>query len=131
MTPEPNRPAWPLIRAALVLQLKLLLDTARDLALAPLALAAAVADLALLRQREPTLFRTVLRMGARSDRWIDLWSGGEDMPASHANVDSLLATVEDVVRDPQSGARRARVLKRWAERQLARARSRASMPPPA
>ncbi len=42
------------------------------------------------------------------------------------NVDTLLARVEEVVRDPQTGARRARVLKRWAERQMARARQRAT-----
>ena len=42
--------------------------------------------------------------------------------------------VEDIVRDPQSGARRARVLKRWANRQLIRARRAAEsrgVPPPA
>jgi len=126
MTPEPRRPAWPLIRAVAVLQLKLLLDALRDLSLAPLALVAAVADLVLLRRREPTLFRAVLRLGARSDRWIDVWSGGGEPPATRENVDSLLAKVEDIVRDPQLGARRARVLKRWAERQLARARARAA-----
>lgn len=125
---EPNRSAWPLIRAVGALQLKLLLDTVRDLALAPLALVAAAIDLALLRQREPELFRAVLRMGARSDRWIDVWSGGGETPAAHENVDSLLEKVERVVRDPQAGARRARVLKRWAERQLARARSRVATP---
>ena len=105
---EPARPAWPLVRAVGLLQLKLLLDTLRDLALAPLALAAAAADLAMLRQREPTLFRAVLRFGARSDRWIDVWSGGDTTSPTHENVDSLIARVEDIVRDPQSGARRAR-----------------------
>lgn len=131
MTPvpdEPARPAWPLIRAVALLQLKLLLDTLRDLALAPLALAAAAADLAMLRHREPTLFRAVLRFGARSDRWIDVWSSGETSSTQHENVESLIARVEDIVRDPQSGARRARVLKRWAERQLSRARTRGTSP---
>lgn len=133
MTPEPKRPAGPLIRAVAVLQLKLLLDAARDLALAPLALAAAAVDLALLRRQEPRFLRAVLRIGARSDRWIDVWSGGEEVRTPHENVDRLLERVEQVVRDPQTGARRARVLKRWAERQLARARQRATAanePPP-
>ena len=134
MTPEPKRPAGPLLRAVAVLQIKLLLDAARDLALAPLALAAAAVDLVLLRRQEPRLFRAVLRIGARSDRWIDVWSGGEEAPTPHENVDRLLERVEQVVRDPQTGARRARVLKRWAERQLVRARQRAAAsmhgPPP-
>ena len=44
---------------------------------------------------------------------------------SRESVDALLFRVEEVVRDPQTGARRARVLRRWAERQIARARQRA------
>lgn len=51
-----------------------------------------------------------------------MWSGGRDEDASpHENVDALLAHIEEAVRDPQTGARRARILKRWAERQVARA----------
>ena len=81
----------------------------------------------MLKQQRPRYFRAVLRFGARSDRWIDVWSGGEDeyVPARES-VDALLVRVEEVVRDPQTGARRARVLKRWAERQIARARQRQS-----
>lgn len=128
MTSEPNRSAWPLVRTVGVLQLKLILDAARDLVLAPLALVAAAIDLALLRRRKPRLLRSVLRLGARSDRWIDVWSGGEELPASGESVDRLLERIEDIVRDPQSGARRARVLKRWAELHIARARRRAASP---
>lgn len=109
-----------------MLQIKLLLDTARDLALSPLALAAALADLIMLKWQVPRFFRAVLRFGERSDHWIDVWSGGRDDPSSRENVDVLLARIEEVVRDPQTGARRARVLKRWAERQVARARQRAA-----
>jgi hypothetical protein len=119
--------AGPLLRAVATLQFKLLLDTLRDLALSPLALAAALADLILLKRQPPRYFRAVLRLGARSDRWIDVWSGGEEEHVpSRESVDALLFRVEEVVRDPQTGARRARVLKRWAERQIARARQRAS-----
>ncbi|HEY6941464.1 hypothetical protein [Dokdonella sp.] len=125
MGPEQKRTAGALVRAVVVLQLKLLLNAARDLVLIPLALAAAVADLALLKTAEPRHFRAVLRLGELSDRWIDVWSGGRDPDEDpRENVDALLARVEDVVRDPQAGARRARVLKRWAERQVARARQR-------
>jgi hypothetical protein len=126
MTPESPRDAGQLMRAVAMLQLKLLLDTLRDLVLSPLALVAALVDLALLKRQPPGYFRAVLRFGARSDRWIDVWSGGEDEPARE-NIDALMTRVEEIVRDPQVGARRARVLKRWAERQLARARQRASM----
>jgi hypothetical protein len=119
--------AGPLLRAVATLQFKLLLDTLRDLALSPLALVAALVDLSLLKRQSPRYFRAVLRLGARSDRWIDVWSGGEEEHVpSRESVDALLSRVEEVVRDPQTGARRARVLKRWAERQIARARQRAA-----
>jgi Tfp pilus assembly protein FimV len=126
MNIEPARRARPLVKAAAILQLKLLLDAVRDIALSPLALAAALLDLALLHWRRPQYFRAVLRIGEHTDSWIDLWAGARDAPSpSRENVDALLDRVEELVRDPQTGARKARVLKRWAERQVARARQRA------
>ena len=116
-----------LVRNVAVLQLKLLLDALRDLALSPLALAAAGLDLVLIKRQTPRYFRSVLRFGGHTDHWIDVWSGGRDETApSHENVDTLLARVEDIIRDPQTGARQARVLKRWATRQAARARRQAA-----
>jgi hypothetical protein len=111
-----------LIRDVALLQLKLLLDALRDLALSPLALAAAGVDLALIKRQPPRYFRAVLRFGGQTDHWIDVWSGGRDETApGHENVDSLMARVEDIIRDPQTGARQARILKRWATRQATRA----------
>ena len=112
-----------LIRDVIILQFKLLLGAARDLALTPVTLTAAAIDLVLSRRQAPRYFHQVLRLGERSDHWIDIWSAARDKDApQRANVDSLLASVEEVVRDPKVGAYRARVLKRWAERQVARAR---------
>jgi hypothetical protein len=128
---EHRRSSIALIKSVAILQLKLLLDAARDLALAPTALAAALLDLVLIKQQEPRFFRGVLRIGEHSDRWIDVWSGGRDADEPHReNVDTLIARVEEVVRDPERGARHARVLRRWAERQMARARRRATPTPP-
>jgi hypothetical protein len=127
MNTQPTRKRWPLIRAVALLQLKLLLNTARDLVLIPLALFAALVDLILMQRREPQFFRSVLRVGEHSDNWIDMWYSNHDLQGQpRENVDALLSRVEEVVRDPQTGARRARVLKRWAERQLVRAKQRAS-----
>jgi hypothetical protein len=126
MDAELKRKAWPLIRAVIVLQVKLLLNAGRDLVLIPVALVAALFDLIQLKTRAPQYFRLMLKLGEQSDRWIDLWSGHDEHAPPRENVDALLARVEDVVRDPKSGARRARVLKRWAERQVARAKQRAS-----
>lgn len=121
MNPDPSRTPQTLARDVLLLQAKLLLDAARDLALSPLTLGAALLDFALSGRQAPRYFRMVLRFGERSDEWIDLWSGARDAQApQRENVDALLARVEDVIRDPATGARRARVLKRWAERELRR-----------
>jgi len=126
MNTETKRKAAPLIRAVIVLQLKLLLGAGRDLVLIPIALVAALWDLMRLKQHEPRHFRQVLTIGEHSDRWIDVWYANHDQKAQpRENVDALLTRVEGVVRDPQTGARQARVLKRWAERQIARARANA------
>lgn len=116
-----------LIRAVGVLQLKLLVGALRDLVFSPITLAAAALDLILLKKQQPRFFRQALRVAEHTDDWIDVWSHGRGAEGpSRENFDMLLARVEEVVRDPQTGARRARVLKRWAERQIARARQRAA-----
>jgi len=113
-----------LIRDVLLLQVKLLIGAARDLAVVPVTLAAAFLDLILSKKQAPRFFHQVLRLCERSDQWIDVWSAARDKDEQRGPVDSILASVEEVVRDPKVGAQRARVLKRWAERQVARARKR-------
>jgi hypothetical protein len=122
MNPEPARTQRSLARDVLLLQLKLLLDALRDLALSPLTLGAAFLDFLLSKKQAPRYFHAVLKFGERTDDWIDLWSAarGRDSEAK-ANVDTLMAHVEEIISDPSVGTRRAKVLKRWAERQLARA----------
>ena len=58
----------------MILQLKVLLGAARDLAVGPAAIAAALADLVLLKQHKPRFFAMVLKFGEQSDRDIDVWS---------------------------------------------------------
>lgn len=129
MNTEAKRQRGPLMRAVIVLQVKLMLSAARDLVLIPLALVAAVFDFIRMKTQEPRYFRSVLQMGERSDRFIDVWYGGhahDPESPPRENVDALLTRVEEVVRDREQGARQARVLKRWAERQIQRAKQRAS-----
>jgi hypothetical protein len=129
--PSSRGEANALVRAVALLQVKLLLDALRDIALSPLTLAAAAIDLVRIRRHPPRLFAAVLRIGEKTDHWIDLWSGARHPGTErHENVDTLLERVEEIVRDPQVGARRARVLRRWAERQVARARQRAAIAGP-
>ena len=119
MEPESKRKAVSLVKSVALLQLKLLLGAARDLVLSPVTLTAAAFDLMRIKRHEPEYFRRVMKMGERSEEWIDLWSAArEPGEPSRENIDTLLANLEQAVRDPKTGARRARVLKRWAERQV-------------
>ena len=124
MNPDISTTRKSLVRDVLLLQVKLLLGAARDLAVVPVTLAAALLDLILSKSQPPRFFHQVLRLGERSDQWIDVWSAARHKDEQRGPVDSILASVEEVVRDPKVGAHRARVLKRWAERQMGRARQR-------
>lgn len=111
----------PLLRDVLVFQLKLLLDAVRDILLSPLSLTAAAIDGLRGRKDERGLFYGLLRLGRRSEDWIDLWGAARAADEPHPeNVDALLARVEDLVRDPGAGMRKARALKRWLEREQRR-----------
>jgi hypothetical protein len=119
----PTRPSRPLLRDVLTFQLKLILDALRDFALSPISLVAASLDALLKRPDEDRLFYRLLRLGRRSEEWIDLWGAARDPNEPQPeNVDALLARVEDLVRDPRAGTRKARALKRWLERERRRAK---------
>ena len=125
MENDPNTNNHKLLRDVIVLQAKLFVEALRDVALSPVTLAAAVLDFALSRQQTPRYFYRVLRWGRQSDEWIDPWSASEHGQGKHQEgLSALLSSVEQAVNDPAHGARRARVLKRWAERQVSRARRR-------
>lgn len=135
-TPQKSQPQK-LFRDVLILQCKLLVEAARDLALSPITLAAALMDFAMSKQQSPRYFYRVLRWGKQSDDWIDPWSSSEQTDGKgREGLNALLANVEVAINDPALGARRARVLKRWTERQVSRARKHIehgspTKPPPA
>jgi hypothetical protein len=130
MSDQTNSDTRTLLRDVLILQVKLFIEAARDLALSPVTLGAAALDLLLSKQQSPRYFRQVVEFGKRSDEWIDLWVAARDPTQPPGPVDSVLNSVEEVLRDPKAGAQRARVLKRWAERQVSRARRRIEQAPP-
>lgn len=122
MNPKRAKTARSLLRDVLVMQVKLLTEAARDLALSPVLLGAAALDLVLARWQSPRYFHQAMRLAERSDQWIDMWSAArEPHETDHANIDQLLNKIEEIVQDPKTGARRARALRRWAERRVARA----------
>ena len=126
MTPTDKLKRKALIRAVVVLQFKLALSALRDLVLIPLALGAALSDFVRMKTHEPRFFKYILRAGEHSDRYIDVWYHDDPTQPPRENVDALLLRVQEVVRDREQGARQARVLKRWAERQLKSAKQRAT-----
>lgn len=128
--PEPGKSGL-LLREVLGFQLKLALEALRDIALIPVSLVAAAIDMVMMKKQSPEYFRSMLALGRRSDDWIDLWATADTGDARPANVDALLTQIEQVVRDPRGGQRKARVLMRWAEMNLARQRRKPGAPLPA
>lgn len=108
-----------LLRDVAVFQLKLLLSAGRDLVLVPLSLAAAAFDFVFNRS-SPGLFRATLLLGRWSDEWIGVFPRHDDTQGASFDADALLGQIEGLIRDPKSGADKARLLSRWARMQIAR-----------
>ena len=64
---------WKLARDLGVFELKLAVDGLKDLILAPLALAAVVADLVMPAESRGVFLRAVIRMGEGFERWLNLY----------------------------------------------------------
>lgn len=99
MTNKSQSPRFELIRETTVLQLKLLADGFRDAALIPISLFAAL--IGLLRGGEDCdrYYRQVLKMGRRTERWINLFGHQKPLGMEHpaGSMDKILAQVESVV----------------------------------
>jgi len=64
---------WKLARDLGVFELKLALDGVKDLILAPLALAAVVADMVMPAESRGIFLRAVIRIGEGFERWLNLY----------------------------------------------------------
>jgi hypothetical protein len=102
---EPDR--WTLIRDVAVLQVKLVVDGLRDFILVPVSLVAGV--ISLFRAGDPAgnEFYRLLRIGRRSDRWINLFGAADRtpdrtdgaVPFPEEDIDALVSRVEAFVVD--------------------------------
>ena len=99
MTKENQNPRIDLLREAAVFQIKLLADGLRDAVLIPISLLAA--GIGILRggadaDRE---FRRVIKLGRRSERWINLFGHQRPLDMEHpaGSMDTILNQVEAVV----------------------------------
>jgi hypothetical protein len=94
-------PRIALIRETAILQLKLIADGFRDALLIPVSLLAAL--IGLLRGGEDCdrEFRRVIKLGRRSERWINLFGQQQPLGISHpaGSMDKILNQVESIVMD--------------------------------
>ena len=98
---------WNLIRDIAILQVKLVVDGLRDFVLVPISLVAGL--ISLFRAGDPAgnEFYNLLRIGKRSERWINLFGAAERVPAPaderdhfpEEDIDALVGRVESFVVD--------------------------------
>lgn len=99
-SPAPG-PRAQLARKAAILQLKLLADGFRDAILIPVSLIAAVIGLVRGGNDAEREFLQVIKLGRRSERWINLFGHHRPIVRTHVagSLDSLVEKVEEVVRE--------------------------------
>lgn len=97
---DPGR--WPMMRDLLVFQGKLALDALRDLALSPISLTAGVLGIIRDPDRPGRYFYSLMKLGTRSDRWINLFGasrmvGYEPGQDKEPSIDGLVNHLENLV----------------------------------
>ena len=96
--PQPGR--WQLFRDVVAFQFKLAMDGLRDVLLSPVSIVAALAGLLSDRQDPGKYFYRLLKLGHRSDLWINLF-GAYDSGSDHS-ADHLVRQAEQAVKDTYS-----------------------------
>jgi hypothetical protein len=99
-----GRTRWVILRDLVIFQIKLVLDGAKDIALAPLSIIAAALDLFFPGARPGHRFYGVMRLGERFDRWLSLFAAADKADAredglfgaSRAGSPSLLGRLEAI-----------------------------------
>ena len=102
-------PRIKLIREASVLQIKLVADGIRDAILIPVSLLAALIGVVEGGKKCDEKFRRVIKLGRRSERWINLFGQQTPLDVSHpaGSMDRILNQVEAVVLDQYKKGRTA------------------------
>lgn len=101
-------PTWTLIRDVAVLQVKLLVDGARDLVLVPATLIAGIVSLAKSEGGKPgPQFYRLVGIGKQSERWINLFGAFDNAPPEvveenhfgNTDIDEIVSRMETFVVD--------------------------------
>lgn len=95
---EEKQGFWALLRDVLAFQFKLAADGLRDLFLVPVSIGAALVGIVSRPDDPGYYFRRLLRLGRRSDRWINLFGGSEHgESADELSSDEIVRRVEKAV----------------------------------
>jgi hypothetical protein len=98
---------WTLVRDIAVLQVKLVVDGLRDFILVPVSMIAGIISLFKMGDKSESEFYNLLRIGRKSERWINLFGAAERVPAPanerdhfpEEDIDALVGRVESYVID--------------------------------
>jgi hypothetical protein len=98
---------WTLIRDIGVLQVKLIVDGLRDFILVPVSLVAGIVSLLKDHDSADNEFYRLLRIGRKSERWINLFEAADRVPGSidervrfpDEDIDALVKKMESYVVD--------------------------------
>ena len=96
-----------LIRDIAILQVKLIVDGLRDFVLVPISLVAGIMSLAKAQTGADSDFYDLLRLGKKSERWINLFGAVDKMPDPErdsinfpdGDIDAMVSRVESFVVD--------------------------------
>lgn len=109
------RSRWRLARDLGVFEAKLALDGLKDFVLAPLAVAAVIADFVIPEESRGVFLRAVLRLGERFDRWLNLYGLRRRLSESRifdeGGSDVILDYLENTALDVHRGVRGRRTNK--------------------
>jgi hypothetical protein len=105
--PNEQKPR-PLIRQAIVFQLKLGLDALRDVFMSPVSIVLVITDTIMANNHQQSYFIRLMRLGKKSDHWINLFDVdlGKTEPrdnkvAADSNVDDWFKKIEEVIKEQQ------------------------------
>ena len=113
MDPVTHNPRAELIRETALLQIKLLADGFRDAVLIPVSLIATLIGLLRGGDKPDREFRRVIKLGRRSERWINLFGHQRPLGKPHPadSLDNVLGQVESaIVKQYRKGQNRTKDL---------------------
>ena len=106
-TAKDEQDRWALLRDIAVLQVKLIVDGARDLVLVPVSIIAGIISLAKANFGSDNEFYELMRLGKKSERWINLFGATEEprpgdrdfVKFPDNDIDAMVSRVESFVVD--------------------------------